>query len=568
MKRIIGAFDSTKDISSKINDNTIIKDFNVLHDAETELFNINNNKIFFYGNIYNKAELEEKYKLLTDSNAELVLKLYLDFNFNSIKELNGEFTFVIITHLETIICRDRHGCSLPIFYTEKFFSTSLSYLINNFKISKEINIDAIATFLGLGYIPTPLTPLKYIKKLGAGSFLLYKHGVSVTESNLYDFEDFTKNNVLNSSDLKISFNELLEKSLKIREENNNNISFLDFHNILNNSNFNSIRSNLTSEYNKNHNIRHHEINNLPKIIKCFELPFNDYNSIHNYLFIEKLKKNNSELLLDLSGINFLLGSNAINITKYFKQKKNHTLGLIKLLKRIINIHKLDKYKRIYLLKIIINRILNIYSLGRNGFTKKQIKALLKTEYKSATYKYQNSLPINSYSIENAYLTHNYFIDIKQSLNQIETYQMSSFAENFNLKLSYPLLDNNIYNFFKSLPIEIKIDNSGLRENNTFVNKNKNIDIQLHINLTNYLYDINLRKKLYAYMLNSDISKKLFNNSFLEKFFNNFEKEFISKNHINKVLYDLSFQFFNLLIINLWWDIYLINKKGNTLQDFY
>jgi hypothetical protein len=38
--------------------------------------------------------------------------------------------------------------------------------------------------------------------------------------------------------------------------------------------------------------------------------------------------------------------------------------------------------------------------------------------------------------------------------------------------------------------------------------------------------------------------------------------------INKTLYDLSFQFFNLLILNIWWDQFINNKKGTTLQDFY
>lgn len=70
------------------------------------------------------------------------------------------------------------------------------------------------------------------------------------------------------------------------------------------------------------------------------------------------------------------------------------------------------------------------------------------------------------------------------------------------------------------------------------------------------------------MLNSDATKNLFNKDFLTNFFTNFEKEIISKNMINKTLYDLSFQFFNLLILNIWWDQFINNKKGTTLQDFY
>lgn len=578
MKRIIGAFDTTKEINNSNED--LIAHKNILIDSKFEIFVIEDNKIFLSGKIYNRTELETKYDFKATSDAELILYLYINYNFNSIKQINGEYTFIILTRFDTIICRDRHGCGLPIFYTERYFSNSLNFLFEYSKLKKEINIEAIATFLGLGYIPSPLSPIKYVKKMRAGGFLLYKHGTSVIESNLFDFEDFTKenNSKYDSFDLiNEKFNELVQNAIDSREKNHENIELIDFQNITKNYILKSKNTTISSNYNKNDNIKHHEINNLPEIIRNFEIPFNDYNIIHNYLFFEKIKKDNPDILLNFNGIDYLLGTNASNISNYIKIKKNRTIKIFKLIKRLVSLPVFDKYKKIYKFRILINRILNIYIIGRCGFTKKQITKLLKSNYKSFTYSYQNSLPAYSNNFDDAFISHNYFIDIKQSLNEIETYQMSVLAQNLNISISYPLLDNNIYNLLKSIPLDYKINSNSLRSKkdknitgqpNNLIKSTLKSDFFLHINQANYLYDANLRKKLYKYMLNSDATKNLFNKDFLTNFFTNFEKEIISKNMINKTLYDLSFQFFNLLILNIWWDQFINNKKGTTLQDFY
>ncbi len=574
MKKIIGTFDSTKTINQNSLETSLNINNNVLFSSDIEIFESEESKIFFSGIIYNKAELEKQFEITTLTDSELVHSLFNNFNFNSIKQIDGKFTFIIINRFDTIICRDRHGCDLQIYYTENYFSNTLATIFDLTKTKKDINTDAIVSFLGLGYIPSPATPFKYIKKLGAGKFLYYKHGVSVIESNLFDFENFTKNKELLISNDITEINKdcklLIKNAINSRILNKENINFIDFQNVFNENIENKNFTNKTSDYNKNNKIKHHEINILPQIIKSFEIPFNDFNIIHNYLFLEQLSKEKTDFLLFFNGINFLTGSNSRNLEKYIKLKKHNTLILAKFLKKILNTRFIEKYKKTYLLKTIINRVLNIYSIGRNGFTKKQIKQLLKSDINSNAYQYQNSLPINLNSFEEAYISHNYFIDIKQSLNEIELFQLSTISNKFNIQIDFPLLENNFYNFLKNLPIDIKNTiNQNKNEKNKFTISSKiNNYFHLHINQANYLYDANLRKKLYVYMLKADASNTLFNKVFLNNFLNNFEKEIIGKRRIYKVLYDMSFQFFNLLILILWWDIIINGKKGNTLQDFY
>lgn len=569
---IIGTFDSTKILQNNSLTTDFISDGNINYNTDFEKFSIDNSVIYFSGEVFNKTELEDLYCLKSETIPELILKLYINNDFNSFKKINGEYTFVIITKFDTIICRDRNGCSLPIYYTEKYFSDSFITLLNYSGIKKDVNIEAIASFLGLGYIPSPYTPLKFVKKLGAGNFLLYKHGVNIIESNLFDFEDFAKSNKKEPDliNFKDKYIDLIDKSLNSIINSSENKAYIDFNNYFENLINNKNIENKTELYNRNNSIKHHEINNLPQIIRCLEIPFNDFNLIHNYLFFKKIKHENYSILINFNGLDQLLGSNSNNIFKYLKALKNRSLKLIRLIKNILNFKIFENNKRIYLVKRLLNRILNIYSIGRNGFSKKHINSLLKADFQAKSYKYQSSLPINVKNFEDAYLSHNYFIDIKQSINEIEVFQMKAFARKFEIKTYYPLLNNNIYNLFKEINPTTK--NNEIKEILLKIrnerNLKKNYSFYLHINQANYLYDANLRKKLFKYIQDSDACINLFNKKNIDLFFSNLEKEIISKTQTYKVLYDLSFQFFNILILTLWWDIIINNKKGDLLQDFY
>ena len=580
MLKILGLFDTTKKISFDVDETIYITDKNLIYYTQIETFTLEENKIYFSGNIYNKSELASEFNISYNSVSELILRLFLDYNFYGIKQLNGEYTFLIITKFETYIFRDKNGCDLPIYFNDKYFSSSFNYLIEHANIKKEINYEAIINFLGLGYIPSPLTPIKHIKKLAAGSFLIYKHGVGITESKLYDFENFNKNRINIKKDFKSyqeEYKNITGNSIQKRISENNNFSLIDLQNIYSHFYPESEKVILNYEIDKN-KIIHHEINYLPEIINLLEIPFNDQNLFNNFLFYKKNKAKDVKYILSFNGIICLFGSNAVNIAKYFKYKEIRLLKTIRIFKKIISLRVFDKNKKIQYYKILMNRILNIYNIDRNGFNKKQLKKLLKSDFTSFTFKFKNSLPVNSVNFEESYNIHNYFIDIKQNFNEIEAFQMNLFSQYFKIPISYVFMDNDIYDFVKSLPIQLKVKG----DLNT-ISKNKGIAMYLHqsifktksyksiyfhnVNQTNYLYDINLRKKLYTYIFNSELAHKLFNNNFLDEFFKNFEKNIISKRNNSKILYILSFQFFNLLIMTNWWDQYICNKTGKTLKDF-
>ena len=77
-----------------------------------DLFIINN------GEIYNYKELIQKYNFImkTDSETEVILHMYYNFGIErTLKELNGEFAFIIYDKSNIIIARDHIGIR-PLFY--------------------------------------------------------------------------------------------------------------------------------------------------------------------------------------------------------------------------------------------------------------------------------------------------------------------------------------------------------------------------------------------------------------------------------------------------------------------
>lgn len=588
MKKIIGSFDfsSKEDNLSVKYKNELQFDLQVYYSSEFEKADFDEHKIIFTGNIYNTDKISDFFDITHYENiAELLLKIYLKENLKAFKKVDGEYTIVIISKLETIIVRDKNGCGIPIYYNENYFSNSFTDILNLTK-SKAIDKDSIKAFLNLGYIPSPNTPFINIKKMSGGSFLYHRYHVSTIEGNLFDYEDFLKgvhksvssNDDKNENKYEI-FNTLLNEATEKRIINKEKIGLIDFQGFSKKIQKSNDFNYFLSDDSNSRIIKHHDIEILPEIISTFEIPFNDNNLIHNCIFIRKIKEANPDKLLVFEGIKYIFGTNASNINKYFKLKRLKLLFLYKVIFKLLNLSLFNKNTRILPLRILIKRIIKLYSIERGGFSKKELEKLIHNGSKKWVNNYRKSLPIKPLNFEEAYNVHNYFIDIRQCLNEIEIFQFEKICEHYNIDVSFPFLGNEIYDFIKTISLNEKAGGT-VNNNKPYHNSSKNFinnllkntnyqsDYFLNINQASYLYDINLRKKLYNYILNADATNQLLNKKMIVSFTEKIEKEMISNKINNKSLMSLSFQFFNLLILNLWWDIFINNKKGKSLKDFY
>ena len=137
------------------------------------------------------------------------------------------------------------------------------------------------------------------------------------------------------------------------------------------------------------------------------------------------------------------------------------------------------------------------------------------------------------------------------------------------------MDLDIYNFLKNVPREYKIKGSPHD-----LSKGKGIAKFLHKNylkdklpdaITNrkkqggfaplpiFFNDDNQRNKLAEFIMNSDLANVMFNRSYLKKFFNDYNHLVKSKGYWFWFKQVRAFQFFNLLVLSIWWEIF-INRK--------
>lgn len=133
------------------------------------------------GEIYNYLEVKEdltgkEHTFATTSDTECIVHLYEEYGERCVEYLRGMFAFAIIDqkNRSMLIARDRLGIK-PLFYSilgEKIvFASEMKALLQNEAVSKEIDFSALDAYFTYGYIPSPLTIFKSIRKLDPGHYI-------------------------------------------------------------------------------------------------------------------------------------------------------------------------------------------------------------------------------------------------------------------------------------------------------------------------------------------------------------------------------------------------------------
>jgi asparagine synthase (glutamine-hydrolysing) len=166
--------------------------------------------IVFNGEIFNfqsiKKSLQSKgFTFITESDTEVLLKLYIDEGHQCLSKLNGFFSFAIVdntTH-ELFIARDRYGIK-PLLYSlqDNFFcfASEMKALLQ-FQLPKKLNHVAMMQYFHLNYIAGNHSILEGVHKIPTGHYAILKgseltirryYQISTTESNKsidYNFQE-------------------------------------------------------------------------------------------------------------------------------------------------------------------------------------------------------------------------------------------------------------------------------------------------------------------------------------------------------------------------------------------
>lgn len=137
--------------------------------------------LVFNGEIFNyrdlKSYLQSQYHVSfhTNSDTEVLLHLLIHEGENALKRLNGfwALAFYDTQEKQCLLARDPLG-KKPLCYAQEsdFFAFASEFkALNIYPISKELDMQSVAMFFRLSYLPAPHSPFKNVRKMEPGSCL-------------------------------------------------------------------------------------------------------------------------------------------------------------------------------------------------------------------------------------------------------------------------------------------------------------------------------------------------------------------------------------------------------------
>ena len=291
--------------------------------------------ITYNGEIFNFIEIRnilinKGYKFISNTDTEVVLNAYREYGRDCLKMFRGFFAFCIydFEKKELFLARDRLGSKPLRYYFDGnlfSFSSEIKALLEIESIDKSLDYFSISQYLSLKYIPAPNTIFKSIKKLPAGSYLVFDIRKNNFVINKYWEPEFEPKVDISYDEAKQKTQEILKDSVNIRMISDVPVGVLLSGGVDSSSIVASL-SEQTSQINtfsvgfsdskfdersfsrriaKQFNTNHHEfvvepdLNlDLEKIICNFDEPFADSSQVPTYLLCKAAKK---EVTVALSG---------------------------------------------------------------------------------------------------------------------------------------------------------------------------------------------------------------------------------------------------------------------------
>ncbi|MEJ7848413.1 MAG: asparagine synthase (glutamine-hydrolyzing) [Pyrinomonadaceae bacterium] len=181
--------------------------------------------IVFNGEIYNYQELrkgleERGRELYTHSDTEAIVHLFDEYGPDCLEHLRGMFAFAIwdTADKSLFIARDRVG-KKPLLYSHQtngdlIFGSEFAALLQHPEVSREIDLEAIDSYMSYLCIPAPMTAFKQIRKLEPGHWMRWKDGS--IETKRYWQPDFSKKIKITEEEAIVETTRILRESTKLR----------------------------------------------------------------------------------------------------------------------------------------------------------------------------------------------------------------------------------------------------------------------------------------------------------------------------------------------------------------
>lgn len=164
----------------------------------------NNYVIVYNGEIYNYKSIKIQliklgYKFKTDSDTEVLLNAYIEWDVKCLNKIDGMFSFAIWHRASKTLFLSRDKCGeKPLYYSILphngiIFSSELTIFKYFQDLKLSLNRSAFNEYLQFGYIPTNKTIYKNINKLEPGTWLKINKNFELKKGNFWDLYQKLKN---------------------------------------------------------------------------------------------------------------------------------------------------------------------------------------------------------------------------------------------------------------------------------------------------------------------------------------------------------------------------------------
>ena len=429
----------------------------------------------FNGEIYNFKELKKEldFEFKTSSDSEVIIAAYLRWGVEFVKHLRGMFAIALMDKNTLYLFRDRLGKKPLFFLAQKsfIFASEIKALVP-FLDKKEMDEDALLSYLSFLAPTPPFTFFKSIKKLAAGEFLILKHG-NWKIQRYYDILSQKPNIITKKNDAIFQINKSLEESIKIRVVSDVPMASLLSGGIDSASiNYFAQQEGLNiptytlgyrefSKYDERKNAKESaeflgikntqvEINEndfigaLDKVLDTLDEPLNDPAAIPLYLLFERIKKDGYKVVLSGEGSDEIF----LGYRQYFEyldiedaSNLAHKNWLKKYFRANFSMNReWEWYKRIFDDTLLFRTSGDKFTdLQKNALLKRNIRDNESLQYlKSYRDRYENSLHDNE-SIWYSYIDLNLF-QAEHFLTKLDRVSMAHSVESRTPFLDHKLVE--------------------------------------------------------------------------------------------------------------------------------
>lgn len=566
----------------------------------------NDLNVFFRGRLFMKELTQNP----CADPAGTIMSLYKTSGISQLRDLDGTFLLIIRDGKKLFFLRDRFGSGEQLYFNNKGFSSSVKELLALTDMSPDPDWDRISGFLQFGYIPAPATALKGVSKLPSGVLMSWE-GNNPTLTGLFHASDYHAEKTINISSQEAieTYKSLHQKAILKRIAGAENVGVLlsgGYDSAGNIAALSQIHSGKVQAFSigfkdnpwsevplarqmadrigadfHQYEIDGSELNDVPLLINKLGDPFQEGGVMVNFAAMKLASGFKPDVVLGGDGNDQHHGTFAKELALNHFVRRTGMGFLQKAFYNFTNKETDAKDNNLFRIGFHNRKILNILYMDAFGFSKGELKANgLKNPLLS-----DYGLPVGmrqSKDFDEFYFQRQYLVDVRHVINEIILFKAGQNAALRGINIAFPYMDNEVADFLAALPRNLRFEGS---YTDFLKGRGKSKVVHKKLYASAMPDALSAKKKqggfaplplFFQSKANQDLAEKVIlqsgmvksglNEEWITQFISRYKSE--SQRTPNWFWYSQlqAFKFFNLLVLAVWWEHIINNRKADKLEE--